>query len=144
MAEAKIGDTVKVHYTGKLDDGTIFDDSLNREPLQFKLGEHLLILGFEEAVVGMKTGDWKVAKIPSAQAYGPRLQELMLAADINKLPEGLKPKIGQKLQISSENDQPVVVTITEITKNKVILDANHPLAGKDLTFEIKLMEILPQ
>jgi peptidylprolyl isomerase len=142
MAPAKIGDVVKVHYTGKLDDGTIFDDSLNREPLKFQTGAHLLLEDFEQAVIGMNVGDWKTVKIPADKAYGPHLKEMVLAAEPEKLPKGMKPFLGQQLQIISDDGQSLVVTVIEITDAKVILDANHPLSGKDLTFEINLVEII--
>jgi peptidylprolyl isomerase len=143
MAQAKHGDTVKVHYTGTLNDGTIFDDSLTREPLQFKVGDNTLIPGFEEAVMGMNAGDWKTVTIPAEKAYGQRRQDLIIAADLKMLPPDINPAIGQQLQINQDNGTPIIVLVTEITKTKVILDANHPLAGKDLTFEINLIEIMP-
>ena len=142
MSTAKKGDTVKVHYTGKIDDGTVFDDSLNRQPLEFTVGQNRLIEGFEMAVIGMKAGEWKTVKIPSAKAYGPYRQELLFGASLDQFPEGLKPVIGQQLQITQDETNTVVVTVKKITKEKIILDANHPLAGKDLTFDIKLLEIV--
>ncbi|MDD5729824.1 MAG: peptidylprolyl isomerase [Candidatus Omnitrophica bacterium] len=144
MAKVKEGDIVKVHYTGKLADGTIFDDSIQREPLQFTVGEHMLIEGFEQAVIGMEPGEWKTVTIPADKAYGPHLKELVIAANLSQMPEGLKPVIGGQLQITQEeNKPPVIVTVTDITADKVILDANHPLAGKDLIFDINVNEIVP-
>ncbi len=142
MAQAKTGDKVKVHYTGKLADGTIFDDSLNREPLEFTLGNNNLIAGFENAVIGMNAGDWKKVAIPSDQAYGPHIKELVIEVDRKQLPENLTPVIGAQLQISQAENQKIVVSISKITETRITLDANHPLAGKDLIFEIKLLEIL--
>ncbi|MFA6216293.1 MAG: peptidylprolyl isomerase [Candidatus Omnitrophota bacterium] len=143
MAYVKHGDTVKTHYTGTLNDGTIFDDSLTREPLQFKVGDNALIPGFEEAIIGMKTGEWKTVKISAEKAYGRYRQDLVIAAELRNLPPDIHPVVGQQLQINQDNGTPLIVTITEITKTKVVLDANHPLAGEDLTFEINLVEILP-
>jgi peptidylprolyl isomerase len=143
MAGAKTGDTVKVHYTGKLTDGTIFDDSLSREPLEFTLGKNSLIAGFEEAVIGMNAGDWKTVTIPSEQAYGPHMKEMVVDVDRKQLPPDLVPVIGAQLQVTQNEGQEIVVSITKITETHVTLDANHPLAGKDLVFEIKLVEIVP-
>jgi FKBP-type peptidyl-prolyl cis-trans isomerase 2 len=142
MAHVKHGDTIKVHYTGTLNDGTIFDDSLTRDPLQFKVGDNALIAGFEEAVLGMNTGEWKTVKIPADKAYGRHREDLVVAADLKMLPPDIKPVVGQQLQISQENATPLIVSVIEITKSKVILDANHPLAGKDLTFQINLVEVI--
>lgn len=141
MTTAKAGDTVKVHYTGKLDTGEIFDDSLDRQPLEFKVGGNQLLENFEKAVIGMKIGDWKTIKIPFAQAYGPHRKDLLIAAQLSQLPEGIKPFIGQQLQITQDDGLPIIVTVIEVTAEKVILDANHPLAGKDLNFDIKLVGI---
>jgi len=142
MAQAKIGDTVRVHYVGKLDDGTIFDSSLDREPLQFTIGEGQLISGFESAVIGMNPGESKIAKIPAEEAYGPHRKEMVAVVDKDQFPEHLKPEIGQQFQIRQADDRVILVTVTEISESSVTLDANHPLAGKDLTFDIQLIEIV--
>ncbi len=143
MAGAKTGDTVKIHYTGKLADGSIFDDSLKREPLEFTIGKNSLIAGFENAVIGMIAGDWKTVNIPFEQAYGPHMKEMVVDVDIKQLPQGYKPVIGAQLQVSQDTGEQIVVSITKITETHVTLDANHPLAGKELIFEIKLVEICP-
>jgi peptidylprolyl isomerase len=143
MAGAKTGDTVKVHYTGRLTDGTIFDDSLEREPLEFIIGKNNLIAGFEEAVIGMNAGDWKTVNIPAEQAYGAYMKEMAVEVDIKQLPPGFKPVLGAQLQVTQDEGQQVVVSITKITPTHVTLDANHPLAGKELVFDIKLVEIAP-
>jgi len=144
MIRAKIGDTVKVHYTGKLTDGTVFDDSLNREPLEFTIGRNNLIQGFEDAVIGMSAGQWKTISIKAELAYGPHMKEMVVEVDRQQLPADFKPVIGAQLQVSQDEEgQTAVVSITGITETHVTLDANHPLAGKDLTFDIKLIEILP-
>lgn len=142
MTEAKSGNTVKVHYTGKLTDGTVFDTSAEREPLEFKIGQGQLIADFEQAVVGMEPGESKTVMIPSADAYGPRHDEMVLEVARQDMPEGLDPKVDQRLQVRRDNGETFVVTVTAVSAESVTLDANHPLAGKDLTFDIQLMEIV--
>jgi len=142
MARAKYGDTVKVHYTGRLDDGTVFDASINGEPLQFTIGSGQIIPGFEQAVVGMNPGESKTVKIPAEDAYGQRREDLIIEVEKSQLPEGLKPEVGLQLQSRQPDGRIVVLTIADITESHVTLDANHPLAGKDLTFEIQLVEII--
>ncbi|MEL4897133.1 FKBP-type peptidyl-prolyl cis-trans isomerase [Crocosphaera sp. Alani8] len=141
MVQAKLGDTVKVNYTGKLQDGTVFDSSVNRDPLQFSLGEGQVIPGFEEAVVGMSPGDSKSVTIASQEAYGPYQDELVIVVDEKQMPSDLSVEVGQQLQMRHSDGQAVPVTVTNIKDDKVTLDANHPLAGKDLTFEIELVTI---
>ena len=141
MAQAKIGDTVKVHYTGKLEDGTVLDSSINRGPLQFTLGESQVILGFEQAVVGMNLEESKTVNIPADEAYGPRHKELVVVVNRNEFPAELELKVDDHLQIKQADGQKILVTVTDISESSVTLDANHPLAGKDLTFDIKLVEI---
>jgi FKBP-type peptidyl-prolyl cis-trans isomerase 2 len=142
MAQAKMGDTVKVHYTGKLEDGTVFDTSIDRDPLQFTIGEGELIPGFEQAVVGMNPGESKTTKVPADKAYGPHREEMVLVVDRNQFPVDLQPKVDQRLQIRQEDGRIIVVTVTDVSESSVTLDANHPLAGKDLTFDIRLIEIV--
>ncbi len=142
MTDAKKGDTVKVHYTGKLDDGSVFDTSREGEPLEFIIGEGHVIPGFEDAVVGMSQGEKKTVRIESKEAYGPHYDEGIIVVDRANFPDDLKPKLGDVLQIPQQDGDPLIVTITEITDTKITLDANHPLAGKDLTFDIELVEIL--
>ncbi|HEX30313.1 TPA: peptidylprolyl isomerase [Candidatus Poribacteria bacterium] len=141
MAQAKRGDTVKVHYTGKLEDGTVFDTSLDRPPLQFTIGEGRLIPGFEEAVIGMSPGESKTVKVPADRAFGPHYEEMVLVVDRAEFPEHIDPEIGQQLQISQMDGRTIIVTVTDVSESTVTLDANHPLAGKDLIFDIKLLEI---
>jgi peptidylprolyl isomerase len=142
MAEAKQGDTVQLHYMGKLPDGTIFDTSRERRPLQFIIGNGQVIAGFEQAVIGMKVGELKTARIPMEQAYGPRRDDLVVTMDRSKLPPGLNPKVGQRLEMTQVDDQTSLVTVTGATESTLTLDANHPLAGKELTFDIELVGIL--
>ncbi len=142
MAQAKIGDTVKVHYTGKFGDGMVFDTSIDDEPLEFRIGESQVIPGFEEAVVGMNPGETKTVNIPVDKAYGPHRDDLVQVVDRKQLPANLKPEIGQPLEGRQPDGEIVVATVTDVTESHVTLDANHPLAGKSLTFEIQLIEIV--
>lgn len=142
MVQAKHGDTVQVHYTGKLDDGFVFDTSLEREPLEFQIGGGFVLEGFEQAVIGMNTGESKVFTIAAEKAYGPYRSEMVMVVPKEQFPPHITPEIGQQIQINDkELAQPMVVTITNIAPEGITLDANHPLAGKDLTFEIKLIAI---
>ena len=142
--EAKNGDTVKVHYQGKLADGTVFDDSNTRnEPLVFTLGKSDIIAGFNKAVVGMQPGQEKKVEIPADEAYGPHLPELVVTVDRKEFPPDVKPVVGQQLQVTQDDQRYAVVTVSGIQDDKVTLDGNHPLAGKNLVFDIKLLEIVP-
>ena len=141
-SKAKKGDTVRVDYTGKLTDDTVFDSSKDQEPLQFKIGEGNVISGFEQAVIGMNTGETKTVTIPRNQAYGDHHPEMMMEIEKDRFPHDLKPKLGQRLTLQFDDQKKALVTVTDISDNKVTLDANHPLAGKDLIFDIKLLEIL--
>ncbi|MEM6752476.1 MAG: peptidylprolyl isomerase [Cyanobacteria bacterium P01_C01_bin.38] len=141
MAQAKAGDNVKVHYTGKLDDGTVFDSSVEREPLEFSLGSGNVIPGFEEAIVGMAPGESKTTQIPPEQAYGPTREELVITVEKEQIPTDLSVEVGQQLQISQNNGQVIPVIVTDVSDSKVTLDANHPLAGQQLTFDIELVEV---
>ncbi|NWF75756.1 MAG: peptidylprolyl isomerase [Nitrospirae bacterium] len=141
MGQAKIGDTVKVHYTGKLNDGTIFDTSEGREPLKFTIGEGHIIPGFEQAIIGMSINESKTIKIPSDNAYGPYRKEMVVVVQRNQLPSHIKPEKGLHLRIPGPDGQGFVVIITDMSDSTITLDGNHPLAGKDLTFDIQLIEI---
>ncbi len=141
MAGAKQGDTVKVHYTGKLEDGTVFDSSFNRDPLQFTIGGGQVIPGFEQAVIGMNPGESKTTKVPADKAYGPHHEEMVMVVERNQFPGHLKPEVGQRLQIHLADGGTLIVVVTDMSESTVTLDANHPLAGKDLTFDIELLEI---
>ena len=142
MSQAKSGDKVKVHYKGTLNDGSVFDSSEGREPLEFVVGSGQVIPGFDNAVMGLSVGESKSVNIPSAEAYGPYQENMVLAIEKDKFPAGLSLTVGEQLQIPSQNGQPVVVVIKEVTDDKVTLDANHPLAGQDLNFNIELVEIM--
>jgi peptidylprolyl isomerase len=149
MQKAKQGDKVKVHYTGRLDDGEVFDSSECHDddcgcetgPLEFTIGEGNVIPGFEAAVVGMSLGESKEVKIPMDEAYGPYQDELVGVVERSRLPEGMVPEIGGQLEVTGQDGEVFPVLIKEVTDTDVTLDANHPLAGRDLTFDIKLIEI---
>jgi len=141
MAQAKQGDSVKVHYTGKLDDGTVFDSSAGREPLEFTVGGGQVIPGFDQAVDGMAIGDKKTVRIEAEQAYGPHNPQMTLQVPRGDLPDDLVPEPGMQLQATQEGGHSLVVTITEVTDEQVTLDANHPLAGKALTFDLELVAV---
>ena len=139
---AKSGDTVKVDYTGKLADGTVFDTSVGKQPLQFTLGENQVIVGFEKAVTGMKVGESKTVTIPADEAYGPYRNDLLVVIDRIRLPQDMVPQVGQKLQATQADGTTVVYPIVKVDDKTVTIDTNNPLAGKDLTFEIKLLDII--
>ncbi len=141
MAQAKIGDKVKIHYTGRLESGEIFDSSKGREPLAFKIGDKSMIPGFENAVIGMNLGETKIEKIPSKDAYGEHQEQLVFTMDKESLPEDLNVEVGNELDMHGKNGECIPVAVTDLTEDSITLDANHPLAGKDLIFEIQLVEI---
>lgn len=138
---AKNGDTVLVHYTGTLSDGTLFDSSRDGDPLESVLGSGMLIPGFEEAILDMEEGDTKKVTIQPDQAYGERVDELVLTLPLSEVPAHLKPEVGMMVQLSTEDDEEFEAAITEISETDLILDANHPLAGEALTFELELVQI---
>lgn len=142
MAQAKHGDTVNVHYTGRLDDDTVFETSQGRDPLQFTIGVDQLLPAFEETVIGMNPGESRTTNIPSDEAYGPYHEGMVVKVDRQRFPDNLDPEIGQELEVHQNDGQIVPVTVTDVSESSVTLDGNHPLAGKDLTFEIRLVEIL--
>ncbi|MFP4159306.1 MAG: peptidylprolyl isomerase [Desulfobacterales bacterium] len=142
MTQAKQGDTVKVHYKGKLDDGSVFDSSEGRDPLEFKIGDGNIIPGVEEAVEGMAPEETKEATIPPEKAYGEYRDEMVIEVEKSQFPENIDPEPGQQLELKQSEGQNIVVTVTNVGEEKVTLDANHPLAGKDLTFELTLKEIV--
>jgi len=141
LSKVKDGNTVKVHYTGTLKDGSVFDSSVEREPLEFKLGEGQLIPGFEKAVIGMEEGEKTEVDIPVKEAYGEAREDLVINVPKDQLPDDVEPELGMQLQVNQPDGQPVPVTVAEISDDELTLDANHPLAGKDLKFEIELVEI---
>jgi len=142
MAQAKNGDTVKVHYTAKLEDGKVIDTSVNDDPWQFTIGKREVIQGFEETVIGMNPGESKTIKVSADKAYGPYRKGMVLVVDRNRLPEHLELKVGQQLRIPQADGRTAAVTVIDVSESKVTIDANHPLAGKDLTFDIELIKIV--
>ena len=141
MAAAQNGDKVKVHYTGKLEDGTMFDSSADSEPLELTLGNGLAIAGFEKAIVGMNPGESKTVDIPVDEAYGPYLEEHVATVTRDGIPDDGQPQLGEVLTMRSPEGQESRVRVKAMSDNSITLDGNHPLAGKDLTFDIELVEI---
>jgi peptidylprolyl isomerase len=142
MAQARMGDTVRVHYSGKLDTGILFDSSEGCEPLEFELGSGRLIQGFEEAIIGMSPGESKTVQIPPEKAYGRYREDRVMKVDKKDLPPEVVPTEGMTLEVCASNGVTVPVQITEIGDTTITLDANHPLSEQTLTFEIKLVEIV--
>ncbi len=141
MNQAKNGDTVQVHYTGRLSDGTVFDSSRGRQPIEFTIGESNIIPGFEQAIIGMQPGESKTERIASEEAYGPRRDDMIIEVDRSRLPTDVDPKVGEPLQIRSPDGRTAPAIIHEVNEGSVKIDANHPLAGQDLIFDIELVEI---
>jgi len=141
MAQAKMGDAVKVHFVGKLEDGTEFDSSVEAEPLAFTIGAKNVIPGFEKAVVGMTSGETKTVTVAPAQAYGPHQEEMVAVLERKDMPADLELALGDQLEVSQKGGDSYEVVVTGLTETSVTLDANHPLAGKTLIFDIKLIEI---
>ena len=141
MTQAKKGDKVQVHYKGYLEDGKIFDSSEGKPPLDVVLGTGTVIPGFDAALAGMAVGDKKTVKIPLEQAYGPHNAEMVMQVPKSQVPPDLKPEIGQKLQVGGADGELMTVEVIDVTDEFVTLDANPPLAGKDLTFDLELVAI---
>lgn len=136
----KKGDTVKVHYTGSLANGTIFDSSRERDPLEFVTGKQMLVPGFEAAVMGREAGEKITVTFPAAEGYGDHDPEFIFTVPLSEVPEHVKPEVGMQLQLSSDQGD-MDVTISAINDDEIELDANHPLAGKELTFEIEIVSV---
>jgi FKBP-type peptidyl-prolyl cis-trans isomerase 2 len=141
MQQVKKGDKVNVHYHGKLTDGSTFDSSQGREPLQFTAGSGQVIVGFDNAVIDMTPGDKKTVNIPVTEAYGERNDDMVMEYPISEFPADMTPEVGMELQMGDNAGNVFPVVITEINGDTVVLDANHPLAGQDLVFEIELVSI---
>ena len=141
MQQVKDGDKVSVHYHGKLNDGTTFDSSKGKEPLQFQVGSGQVIKGFDDAVIMMVPGETKIVNIPFLEAYGERNEDMIVEFPISEFPEDMNPEVGMELQMSDNEGNIFPVVVTEVHEETVVLDANHPLAGKDLIFEIELLSI---
>lgn len=141
MSQAKAGDSVKIHYTGTLDDGTQFDSSAGREPLAFELGSGQVIPGFEKAVEGMAVGDNKSVNIPPEDAYGPHNEQMVQEVPRSALPDDLTPEVGMGLQAQGPDGQVANLVVTSVQDDSITVDGNHPLAGKALNFAIELVSI---
>ena len=142
MAQARSGDTVRIHYTGTLEDGEVFDSSEGAEPLEFTLGAGQVIPGFDTAVAGMAPGERKTVTIPAGEAYGEHNEQALMEVPREQLPEGAELHVGDALMVGTADGQQFPVTIYALTDDGVVLDANHPLAGEDLTFDLELVEIV--
>ena len=143
MGQAKHGDTVMVHYRGKLQDGSVFDDSFDREPLQFTIGGGQVIPGLEEAVVGMKPGDSKTTEVPVGEGFGPYREDMVVVVDKSQFAHlDEEPTVGERVPIRQPNGPSIEVTVANVTESEVTVDANHPLAGEDLTIDIELIDIV--
>lgn len=141
MAQAKTGDTVKIHYSGKLNDGTQFDSSAGRDPIEFAVGAGAVIPGFEKAVEGMAVGESKSIAIPAEEAYGPHHEQLVQDVPSSALPEGMTPEVGMQLQGTGGDGQTMNFVVTSVNDESITVDGNHPLAGQQLNFDIELVEI---
>jgi len=141
MSQATAGNKVKIHYTGTLEDGSRFDSSEGRDPLEFELGSGQVIPGFDKAVEGMSVGESKSVTIPPEDAYGPRQEQAIQEVPKSALPADLVPVEGMTLQAQNQNQQPVQLTVTSVSEDSITVDGNHPLAGKALNFDISLVEI---
>ena len=141
MSQAAKGSKVKVHYTGTLTDDTVFDSSREREPIEFTVGAGQMIAGFDAAVEGMKVGETKKVSIPAEEAYGPKNEKAMVTVSKEQLPQGMTPEVGMQLEATQQDGRKQILVVAEVGDNDVVLDGNHPLAGKDLVFDIELMEV---
>ncbi len=141
MTAVAAGNKIKVHYTGTLDDGEVFDSSREAEPLEFEVGAGQVIPGFDQAVVGMQVGESKQVRIPEDEAYGPYNDSMVFDADPSQFEEGLSPQVGQQFQTQMQDGTPLLLTVKSIEDGKIMLDANHPMAGKALNFDLEVVEI---
>lgn len=141
MTQAKPGDTLHLHYTGMLDDGTVFDSSEGRDPLSFELGSGQIIPGLDNGVTGMEVGEKRKVRIEPEDAYGAHVPDRVQAVDRSSFPDHIPAEPGTPLQVQTQDGQTMNVVIADVTEDKVLLDANHPLAGKALTFDVELVKI---
>jgi FKBP-type peptidyl-prolyl cis-trans isomerase 2 len=140
-AQVKKSNTVKVQYTGKLEDGSIVQSTTKGNPLQFTIGAGEVIKGFEQAVVGMEPGQKKTVKVSADEAYGPHRENLVLEIERERIPNDIEVNVGKRLKIQQKDGESTILRVTDFSNSKVTLDANHPLAGKNLIFDIKLIDI---
>ncbi len=142
MAQVKSGDRVKIHYSGAFDDGTVFDDSKGRGPLEFTIGAQEVIVGMEEALIGMAPGESKSERISAERAYGAHNPEMSVQVERKHMPNDMAPEVGHQVKITQDDGSTIVAQITAVSDEHVTLDANHPMAGKELIFDIELLEIV--
>lgn len=142
MQQVKSGDTVKVHYHGRLTNGTVFDSSEGREPLEFEVGSGMVIKGFDNGLMGMAIGDKKTIEIAVDEAYGPKDPQMIMEFPLDRFPPDVKPELGMQLNMTNSQGQHIPVVVVDVKDDAVILDANHPLAGEDLIFDLELVEIV--
>ncbi|HEY4209527.1 MAG TPA: peptidylprolyl isomerase [Puia sp.] len=142
MQQVKAGDTVRVHYHGRLTDGTTFDSSEGREPLEFQVGGGMVIKGFDDGVMGMTVGQKKTIEIPVEEAYGPKDPQAIIEFPAANFPPNMNPEVGMQLAMTNQHGHQIPVTIVEVRPDVVVLDANHQLAGEDLVFDLELVEIV--
>jgi FKBP-type peptidyl-prolyl cis-trans isomerase 2 len=141
MAQARTGDHVKLNYTGKLDDGTVFTTSAQADPLEFTLGNGTMLQAIEEAVEGMKMGETKTVYVPADEAFGPWREELVQEIPKDSLPEEIDLEIGERVWVDQPGTDPVMVSVMDVSDSTVTLDANHPLAGENLVFDLELVDV---
>ena len=141
MSQAKEGDKVKVHYKGSFKDGKVFDSSEGKDPLEFTIGKKMVVRGFENAIVGMAAGEKKKISIQPKEAYGEFREDLVATIDRSEIPDDINPEVGMMLQVSPKPGRPTAVAVTELNEKTLTLDGNHPLAGKELTFDLNLVSI---
>jgi len=142
MQQVKSGDKIKVHYHGRLTNGETFDKSEGREPLEFEVGSGMVIKGFDDGVTGMAVGDKKTINIPADEAYGPKNPDMIIDMPKDRFPQEMELEVGMPLSMSDGQGQQFQVVVAEVKEDAVILDANHPLAGEDLIFDLELVEII--
>jgi len=142
VAKAKSGDKVRVHYSGKLEDGTVFDNTFTRGPMEFTLGQEQTVIGFDEGILGMEVGERKTITVPPKKGFGAWSRNNIMTIKKSDIPENITPQMGQRLQIPMEGGKVAQVTVTKIGDSRIEVDGNHPLAGKTLTFEVELLGIL--
>lgn len=141
MTVVTAGSKVKVHYTGTFDDGEVFDSSRQDAPFEFEVGTGEVISGFDSAVIGMKAGETKQVRLSEEDAYGPYNEDMVFDADPSQFEEGLSPQVGQQFQTQMQDGTPLLLTVKSVEEGKIMLDANHPMAGKALNFHLEVIEI---
>lgn len=142
MTRVKEGDTVTINYTARLEDDTVFESTLGQQPIDFVVGHGQILKGFEQAVIGMSPGESKSVKLMADDAYGPRRDDLVIALDRSKVGFEIEPEIGQKVNISQQNQRSIPAVVADVTDSAIIVDANHPLAGKSVKFDISVLEVV--